>query len=124
MLNLNHKKLDVWKNCIEFITNIYKMTERFPREELYGLTSQIRRSAVSVPSNIAEGYGRKTTPEYIQSLFIAYGSHCELETQIMISKDLGYIKSDDFQKLQQDIGEVERMLKALIKSLQNKHSNP
>jgi four helix bundle protein len=60
----------------------------------------------------------------MQSLYIAYGSHCELETQIMLSKDLGYIKSDDFQKLQQDIGEVERMLKALIKSLQMKRLNP
>ena len=79
---------------------------------------------MSVPSNIAEGYGRKTTPEYIQSLFVAYGSHCELETQVMLSNDLSYIKSDDFQRLQQDIGEVERMLKALIKSLQNKHLNP
>ena len=77
-----------------------------------------------MPSNIAEGYGRKTTQEYMQSLYIAYGSHCELETQIMLSKDLGYIKSDDFRKLQQDIGDIERMLKALIKSLQNKHSNP
>jgi four helix bundle protein len=87
------------------------------------LTSQIRRAAVSVPSNIAEGYGRKTTQEYIQALYIAYGSHCELETQIMVSNDLGYIKSDDFQELQREIGAVERMLKALIKSLQNKHSN-
>ena len=75
---------------------------------------------MSVPSNIAEGYGRKTTPEYIQSLFIAYGSHCELETQILLSKDLGYIKAEDFEALQKDIGEVERMLKALIKSLKSK----
>ena len=84
------------------------------------MTSQIRRSAVSVPSNIAEGYGRKTTQEYLQSLYIAYGSHCELETQIMLSKDLGYIKPEEVETLQQDIEEVERMLKGLIKSLQNK----
>ena len=88
------------------------------------MTSQIRRSAVSVPSNIAEGYGRKTTQEYLQSLYIAYGSHCELETQIMLSKDLGYIKPEEVETLQQDIEEVERMLKGLIKSLQNKPSNP
>jgi four helix bundle protein len=100
------------------------LAEGLPEDERYGLTSQIRRSAVSVPSNIAEGYGRKTTPEYIRSLFIAYGSHCELETQILLSKDLGYIKTEDFEALQKDVGEVERMLKALIKSLQNKHSNP
>jgi four helix bundle protein len=120
----NYKDLKVWQKAYELCITIYKLTKHFPKEEAYGLTSQIRRSAVSVPSNIAEGYGRKTTQEYLQSLYIAYGSHCELETQVLLSKDLGYIKSDDFQKLQQDIGDVERMLKALIKSLQNKHSNP
>ena len=120
----NYKDLKVWQKAYQLCITIYKLTKHFPKEEQYGLTSQIRRSAVSVPSNIAEGYGRKTTQEYMQSLYIAYGSHCELETQIMLSKDLGYIKSDDFQKLQRYIGDVERMLKALIKSLQNKHSNP
>jgi four helix bundle protein len=94
-----------------------KDTKVFPREEIYGLTSQIRRSAVSVPSNIAEGYGRKTTGEYIQALYIAYGSNCELETQILLSGDLGFIKSEDLKTLQKDIGDVERMLKGLIKSL-------
>jgi four helix bundle protein len=120
----SYKELNVWQKAYQLYIAIYKITKDFPKEERYGLTAQIRRAAVSVPSNIAEGYGRKTTPEYIQSLYIAYGSHCELETQIMVSKDLGYIKSDDFQELQREIGEVERMLKALIKSLQNKHSNP
>jgi len=120
----NYKDLKVWQKAYQLCIMIYKLTKYFPKEEQYGLTSQIRRSAVSVPSNIAEGYGRKTTQEYMQSLYIAYGSHCELETQIMLSKDLGYIESDDFQKLQQDIGDVERMLKALIKSLQKKHLNP
>jgi len=93
-------------------------------EEKYGLTSQIRRSAVSVPSNIAEGYGRKSTKEYLQLLYIAYGSVCELETQLLLSGDLGYGKAADLEKLQQDMGDVERMLKALIKSLENKHLNP
>lgn len=120
----NYKELKVWQKAYQLCITIYKITKHFPREEKYGLTSQIRRSAVSVPSNIAEGYGRKTTQEYIQSLYIAYGSHCELETQIMLSKDLGYFKADDVGALQRDIEEVERMLKALIKSLQNKHSNP
>ena len=95
-----------------------------PKEEKYGLTSQLRRSSVSVPSNIAEGYGRKTTQEYIQALYIAYGSNCELETQILLSRDLGYLRLENFEKLKQDIGDVERMLKALIKALENKHSNP
>ena len=104
--------------------DIYKLTKAFPREERYNLTSQIRRAVVSVPSNIAEGYGRKTTPEYIRSLYIAYGSNCELETQILLAGDLGYIKSEQLQKVQEAIGESEGMLKALIKSLESKHSNP
>ena len=91
---------------------------------MYGLTSQIRRSAVSIPSNIAEGYGRKTTLEYVRFLYIAYGSVCELETQIMLSGDLGYLEKEKFKGIKQEIGDVERMLKAMINSLEEKHSNP
>ncbi|TRZ75001.1 MAG: four helix bundle protein [Deltaproteobacteria bacterium] len=120
----SYKDLKVWQKSYNLCLDIYKLTKGFPREERYNLTSQIRRSAVSVPSNIAEGYGRKTTPEYIRSLYIAYGSHCELETQISLAGDLSYINSEQSKKMQEDIGEVERMLKALIKSLENKHSNP
>ncbi|MFZ3137489.1 MAG: four helix bundle protein [Thermodesulfovibrionales bacterium] len=86
--------------------------------------SLVRRAAISVPSNIAEGYGRQTTKEYIQALYIAYGSNCELETQILLAGDLGYIESKDLEELQKDLGEVERMLKSLIKSLENKRLNP
>jgi len=116
----NYKDLKVWQRSYELCIEIYKTTKGFPKEETYGLTSQIRRAAVSVPSNIAEGYGRKTTPDYIRSLYIAYGSNCELETQILLSGDLGYIEAVELKKLQDGIGEVERMLKALIKSLENK----
>ncbi len=84
----------------------------------------MRRAALSIPCNIAEGYGRKTTPEYISSLYIAYGSTCELETQTLLAGDLGYIKNDRIFELQSDRGEVERMLKALIKSLENEHLGP
>ena len=104
--------------------HIYKITKRFPKDETYGLTSQIRRSAVSIPSNIAEGYGRKTTLEYVRFLYIAYGSVCELETQTMISGDLGYVGKERLQKIRDEIGDVERMLKAMIKSLENKHLDP
>ncbi len=104
--------------------HIYKVTKQFPKEEMYGLTSQIRRSAVSIPSNIAEGYGRKTTLEYVRFLYIAYGSVCELETQTMICGDLGYVRKEKLDQLKKEIGDVERMLKAMVKSLENKHLNP
>jgi four helix bundle protein len=84
----------------------------------------MRRSALSIPSNVAEGYGRKTTPEYVRSLSIAYGSNCELETQLLLSGDLGYLDKESLSGLQRDIREVERMMKALIKSLENKHLTP
>jgi four helix bundle protein len=120
----NYKELKVWQKSYQLCFGIYRITRRFPKEEIYGLTSQIRRAAVSVPCNIAEGYGRKTTPEYIRALYIAYGSNCELETQILLSGDLGYIEAEQSKKLRDEIGEVERMLKALIKSLENKRSSP
>jgi len=118
----NYKELKVWQRSYQLCLEIYRITKEFPKEERYGLTSQTRRAAVSVPSNIAEGYGRKTTLEYIQALYIAYGSNCELETQILLSGDLGYINEEGIKKLQEEISEVERMLKALIKSLEEKHS--
>jgi four helix bundle protein len=120
----NYKELKVWQKAYQLSLEVYKITKGFPREERYGLTSQIRRAAVSVPSNIAEGYGRKTTPEYIRSLYFAYGSNCELDTQISLSGDLGYMKAQEKEMLQRGIGEVERMLKALIKSLENKRLTP
>jgi four helix bundle protein len=119
----SYKELKVWQKAYNLCIEIYKITRTFPKEELYGLTSQIRRAAVSVPSNIAEGYGRKTTPEYLRSLYIAYGSSCELETQILLSGDLGLMKVEALNKLLADLGEVERMLKALIKAVENKHLN-
>ena len=120
----NYRELKVWQRSYQLCLEIYKIPKRFPKEERYGLTSQIRRAAVSVPSNIAEGYGRKTTPEYIRFLYIAYGSICELETQILLSGDLGYIEAGKLEILQEGIGEVERMLKALTKSLERKALDP
>ena len=103
---------------------IYRVINKFPKNEDFGLTSQMRRSAVSIPSNVAEGYGRKTTPEYLRFLYVAYGSTCELETQLLLSGDLGYLSKENLSKLQRDMGAVERMLKDLIKSLEYKHLNP
>jgi len=113
----NYKDLKAWQRSYDLCLEVYRLTKDFPAEERYGLTSQIRRSAVSVPSNIAEGYGRKTTKEYIQFLYIAYGSTCELETQIKLSGDLQYLNEAALSGLQNNIGEVERIVKGLIKSL-------
>ena len=120
----NYKDLIVWERSYQLCLEIYKITKAFPKEERYGITSQIRKAAVSIPSNIAEGYGRKTTREYIRFLYIAYGSNCELETQILLSGDLSYVEPVKLEMLKEGIREVERMLKALIQSLEKKHSAP
>ena len=118
----SYKDLKVWQKSYNLCLDIYRTTKEFPKEELYGLSSQIRRSAVSIPSNVAEGYGRKTTADYMRSLYIAYGSNCELETQILLAGDLKYVEKGKLNKLKNDIAEVERMLMALIKSLSAKNS--
>ena len=120
----NYKELKVWQKSYQLCLTIYKATKAFPKNEGFGLTSQMRRAALSIPSNIAEGYGRKTTPDYLRSLYIAYGSTCELETQIGLSGDLCYLNKENLLELQRDIGEIEKMLKALIKSFENKPLNP
>ncbi len=119
MLN-SYKDLKVWQKGYELCLKTYRLTKAFPAEEKYGLTSQIRRASVSIPSNVAEGYGRRTLPDYLRSLYIAYGSVCELETQLLMSGDLNYIESQKLKTILEDIGEVERMLKALIKSLEKR----
>ena len=116
----NFKELKVWQKAYQLCLDIYHISKEFPNEEKFGLTSQIRRAAVSIPSNISEGYGRRTTPDYIRTLYIAYGSNCELETQTLLSGDLAYITLEKQNSLLEKILEVERMLKALIKSLEKK----
>ena len=90
-----HEDLDVWKLSMDLVVNIYKETIKFPSEEKFGLVNQLRRAAVSVPSNIAEGAARKSDKEYIQFLYIALGSLAEIETQLIISKRLGFSDSDE-----------------------------
>ena len=120
----NYKDLKVWKKSYELCLETYRITSKFPREERYGLTSQIRRSAVSIPSNIAEGYGRKTTLDYVRMLYISYGSVCELETQVLLAGDLDLIEKGELGTLKKDIAEIERVLEALIKSLENRPLEP
>jgi four helix bundle protein len=112
-----HKDLDIWVRGINFVEQIYKATKKFPREEIYGLTSQIRRAAVSYPSNIAEGAARSSTKEFIQFLYIALGSLSEIETQIIIAVKLGYLSAD---KLLEEVESLRRMTLNLIKYLKTK----
>ncbi|HEX3661922.1 MAG TPA: four helix bundle protein [Acidobacteriaceae bacterium] len=110
-------KLIVWDRVIELCAAVYALTRKFPREEIYGLTSQIRRASVSIPSNIAEGYGRGTREQYKQFLSIALGSYMELRTQLVIASRLGLVDSSDFKKVESLASEVGRMLSAMVTRL-------
>ena len=112
-----HKDLTVWQKAMELVMEVYEATKMFPREEIFGLTSQKRRAVVSIPSNIAEGYGRLHQREAENFLSIALGSACELETQLILSKDLGYISLDEVEQLTIEVQNIIKMLAALIKSL-------
>jgi four helix bundle protein len=113
----SYQELKVWQKAREVVVEIYRITKEFPRDEIYGLVSQMRRAAVSVPSNIAEGWGRTSTKDYIRFLKIARGSILELETQIIISCDLEYINEEIKDKLINGVGETGKMINGLIKSL-------
>ena len=97
------KELKVWQKSYSLCINVYKITKKFPSDERYGLTSQLRRASVSISYNIAEGYGRKTTPEYIYSLYVANGSLCEVETQVMLANDFNYINVLEYSELEECI---------------------
>lgn len=111
------KDLKIWQKGIEIVTDIYTLTMKFPKEELFSLTSQLRRSAISIPSNIAEGFKRFHNKEYKQFLFITLGSCAELETQIIIAKELKYIDENEEVKLVEKLDHICRMTSSLIKKL-------
>ncbi len=117
-----HKNLKVWQRSISFVTEIYRITRLFPKEEIYCMALQLRRAAISIPSNIAEGSARKNTKEYIQFLYISLGSASEIETQIIISINLGYIMHEKVGGMQSELEEIIRMLVGLIKSLSDKNT--
>ena len=117
-----HKDLRVWQQSIEMVTSIYLITKAFPKDELFGLVSQMRRAAVSVPSNIAEGYARGTDREKLHFLRISSGSMSEIETQLMLSLNLGYISQESFYELSENVTSVWKQLNALISSLKKKLS--
>ena len=110
-----HKDLDAWKKSIDLVEYIYKKTKEFPKEEVYSLTSQIRRSVISIPSNIAEGAARNSKKEFIQFLHIALGSTAELETQLLIAERLSYLKNSSEFILK--LNDIKKMLVGLISYL-------
>jgi four helix bundle protein len=116
-LGQSYRDLIAWQKGVELVAAIYRTTKSFPKEELYGLTSQLRRAAVSIPSNIAEGQGRKSKPEFRHFLHTAAGSLMEVETQITIATMLGYLDQQSEAKLLEQTNELGRIINGLIVSL-------
>ena len=115
----SYRELIVWQKSIDLVTELYKITLNLPKSELYCLTSQIRRSCISIPSNIAEGYGRNSTNDYIRFLQIAVGSLYEFQTQLLITKNLKYIPQILYDDLHSKTYEIEKMLNSLITKIKN-----
>ena len=118
----NYKELKVWQKARELVKFIYKLTKNYPKEEIYSLTSQVRRSAISIPSNIAEGAGHTSNKEFSRFLEIAYASTCELDTQIILSYDVDFINQNELNDSSSYIEELQKMLSGLIKSLDKKNN--
>jgi len=116
----NYKELKIWQKSVELAVHIYEITKSFPKEEIYGLTSQLRRSAISISSNIAEGAGRNTKKDFSNFLGISYGSSCELETQMIIAEKVKLIDQLALKSVQQRIDEIQKMNWSLKKSLTQK----
>ena len=116
----SHKDLDVWKRSMDLVFQVYKTTETFPKHEQYALTSQLRRAAVSIPSNIAEGAGRKNRKEFIQFLYVALGSLAELDTPLIIAGKLGYLPS--IEPFETAIIDIKKMLNGLIAYLKRREA--
>lgn len=112
-----HKDLDVWKESMSLVEEVYKLTESFPKNEIFGLTSQMRRAATSIPSNIAEGAARNSDKEFIQFLHVSLGSLAELETQLLLSRKLGFLKNE---QLDGRVERIRKMLLGLVKYLKGK----
>jgi four helix bundle protein len=115
-----HEKLDVWKKRIDFVVALYKAPEKFPKEERFGLTSQLRRAAVSIPANIAEGAGRKSYKEFAHFLSNSQGSASEVETELLIASKLSYLEDGNYLALHTSLDEIGRMLTGLCQHLEKK----
>ena len=114
----NYKEIKIWQKGRELVKFIYELTKKFPKEEVYALTSQVRRAVISIPSNIAEGAGHFSNKEFSRFLEIAYASSCELDTQIILALDLDFINQNELNDFSNYIGEIQKMLNGLIKSLE------
>jgi four helix bundle protein len=117
-----HKDLNLWQESIKLVTLIYEKTKSFPKDELFSLTSQIKRSSVSIPSNIAEGAARESNKEFLRFLYIAQGSISELNTQLIIANNLSFLNNEDYYQLDEKLTEIRKMLTGLIKFRQQKSS--
>ena len=113
-----HNELNVWKESMNLVKKVYMLTSSFPATEQFGLTSQIRRAVVSIPSNIAEGYGRNSDKELIRFCWISMGSLSEVETQLIIARELGFV--NDTAELEQDIRNIRKILSGFINNIQSK----
>jgi len=114
------RDLLIWQKSMNLVTEVYQLTNSFPKEEIYGLSSQIRRSAISIPSNIAEGYGRNGNTDYLRFLNISISSLFEIQTQLEISYNLKYINQIQFNKTNGESREIERMLSAFIRKIKDR----
>ena len=118
-----HKDLEIWKLSIKFVKEIYLVTENFPKSELYGLTSQLRRAAISIPSNLAEGNARFSDKETLRFIDITIGSIAEIDTQLTIAKEIGFLTHEQTIKLIENLSKINAMAIGLRKSLKNKQTD-
>ena len=115
-----HERLDVWVKAVDYVVMVYSATKDFPADERFGLTSQLRRAAVSIPANIAEGAARKTDKEFLQFLSIAQGSSSDVETELLIGLKLGFLSQDVYDQLRNEIESIGRMLVGLSNHIRSK----
>ena len=113
----NYRDLIVWQKSMDLVTKTYNLIKTLPKEELYALSSQMRKAAISIPSNIAEGYGRRSTKEYINFLHIARGSNAELQTQLLICVNLGYLQEKDITTVFKLSEEVSKIINTIISKI-------
>jgi len=118
----SYRDLDVWKKSIRLIKHVFILTEKFPKQQQYGLSKQVQSSAVSIAANIAEGRSRQTTKEFLYHLNVSYGSLAETETHLIIANELGFISSETLEQLLNDTNEIGRMLNGLVRALENRLS--